>query len=118
MPHFLRRAVLALLVVLSLLLLTAYFGESSEGGLHSVQQGFLTVVTPIENGASKALKPVRDLFNWFSETLHAKRQRNALLSQTERLRNQLVNNEAEKRSYKELLALFHLDQLGISDIAP
>jgi rod shape-determining protein MreC len=113
-----RRAVLALLVVLSLLLLTAYFGESSEGGLHSVQQGFLTVVTPIENGASKALKPVRNLLNWFSETLHAKSQRDALLSQTERLRHQLVNNEAEKRGYKELLALFHLDQLGVSDYRP
>jgi rod shape-determining protein MreC len=113
-----RRVVLALLVVLSLLLLTAYFGESSDGGLHSAQRGFLTVVTPIENGASKALKPVRDLFNWFSETLHAKSQRNALLAQTEHLRHELVNNEAEKRGYKELLALFHLDQLGVSDYTP
>ncbi len=50
-----RRAVLALLVVLSLILLTAYFGESSEGGLHSVQRGFLTVVSPIQEGANKAL---------------------------------------------------------------
>ena len=45
-------------------------------------------------------------------------QRDALLSQTERLRHQLVNNEAEKRGYKELLALFHLDQLGVSDYRP
>jgi len=37
-----RRLVLALLVVLSLILLTAYFGEASSGGLHSVQRGFLT----------------------------------------------------------------------------
>ena len=34
-----RRAVLALLVVSSLILLTAYFGESAGGGLHSVQRG-------------------------------------------------------------------------------
>ncbi len=64
-----RRAVLALLVVLSLILLTAYFGEASGGRLHSVQRGFLTVVSPIQDGANKALKPVRDLFGWFGDTL-------------------------------------------------
>ena len=36
-----RRAVLALLVGLSLFLLTAYFGESANGGLHAVQRGAL-----------------------------------------------------------------------------
>ena len=34
-----RRAVLALLVALSLFLLTAYFGESAGGGLHATQRG-------------------------------------------------------------------------------
>ena len=62
-----RRAVLALLVVLSLILLSAYFGEASGGGLHSVQRGFLTVVSPIQNGANKALKPVRDMIGWFGD---------------------------------------------------
>ncbi|MGH2842047.1 MAG: hypothetical protein ACRDKL_00470, partial [Solirubrobacteraceae bacterium] len=60
-----RRAVLVLLVVLSLLLLTAYFGEAPSGRLHGVQRDFLTVVSPIQDGANKALKPVRDLFGWF-----------------------------------------------------
>ena len=84
-----RRAVLALLVVLSLILLTAYFGEASSGGLHSVQRGFLTVVSPIQDGANKALKPVRDLFGWFGDTLHAKGQRNAeLRKQVDKLRRE------------------------------
>ena len=55
-----RRAVLALLVALSLFLLTAYFGESSGGGLHATQRGALEVLAPIQEGANKALKPVRD----------------------------------------------------------
>jgi len=76
-----RRAVLVLLVMLSLILLTAYFGEASGGRLHSVQRGFLTVVSPIQDGANKALKPVRDLFGWFGDTLHAKSQRDQLLKQ-------------------------------------
>jgi hypothetical protein len=40
--------VLVVLVALSLILLTAYFGEAQSGRLHSVQRGFLTVVSPIQ----------------------------------------------------------------------
>jgi len=107
-----------LLVVLSLLLLTAYFGEAPSGRLHGVQRGFLTVVSPIQDGANKALKPVRDLFGWFGETLHAKSQRDQLLKQADKLRRELVTDQAEKRSYHELLSLYHLDQLGVNDYHP
>jgi rod shape-determining protein MreC len=114
-----RRLVLALLVVLSLILLTAYFGESSSGGLHSVQRGFLTVVSPIQNGANKALKPVRDLIGWFGDTLHAKGQRDELRKQVDRLRREAIANDAEKHSYRELLTLYKLDnQLSVSDYHP
>ncbi len=113
-----RRAVLALLVVLSLLLLTAYFGEAPNGRLHAVQRDFLTVVAPIQDGANKALKPVRDLFSWFGNTLHAKSQLAQSLKQTEKLRRELVAEQAEKRTYHQLLALTHLDQLGVSDYRP
>jgi rod shape-determining protein MreC len=113
-----RRAVLVLLVVLSLLLLTAYFGEAPGGRLHSVQRGFLTVVSPIQDGANKALKPVRDLFGWFGDTLHAKSQRDQLLKQVDKLRGQLVAHQAEQRSYRELLSIYHLDQLSVNDYRP
>ena len=73
-----RRAVLGLLLASSLILLTVYFGESAGGGLHSVQRGVLQVVSPIQEGASRALKPVRDLFGWFGDTIHAKSQRDQL----------------------------------------
>ena len=114
-----RRAVLALLVVLSLILLTAYFGEASNGGLHSVQRGFLTVVSPIQNGANKALKPVRDLIGWFGDTLRAKGQRDELRKQVSKLRREVIANDAEKHGYRELLALYKLDkQLSVSDYRP
>jgi rod shape-determining protein MreC len=113
-----RRAVLGLLVVLSLLLLTAYFGEAPNGRLHAVQRDFLTVVSPLQDGANKALKPVRDLFGWFGNTLHAKSQRDQLLKQVDKLRHELVANQAEKRSYSQLLALYHLDQLSVDDYHP
>lgn len=114
-----RRAVLALLVVLSLILLTAYFGEAPSGGLHSVQRGFLTVVSPIQDGANKALKPVRDLFGWFGSTLKAKSQNAELRKQLDKLRAQYTANQANEHSYQELLKLDHLDhELSIADYNP
>jgi rod shape-determining protein MreC len=113
-----RRALLALLVILSLLLLTAYFGESPSGRLHGVQRDFLTVVSPLQDGANKALKPVRDLLGWFGATLHAKSQRNQLQKENARLRRQLVALQAEKRTDHELASLGHLDRLGVSDYHP
>jgi rod shape-determining protein MreC len=113
-----RRAVLALLVVLSLILLTAYFGESSEGGLHSVQRGFLTVVSPIQEGANKALKPVRDLFSWFGDTLHAKEQLAEVRKQNDKLRKEVTAERADEHGYHELLGLYHLDQLSLNSYRP
>jgi rod shape-determining protein MreC len=114
-----RRAVLLLLVVLSLILLTAYFGEAPGGRLHSVQRGFLTVISPVQDGANKALKPVRDLFGWFGDTLHAKGQRDQLRHEVEQLQRRLVANQALERQNRELLAQFHMNnQIGAGSYSP
>src|SRR5487761_2031210 len=113
-----RRALLGLLVVLSLLLLTAYFGEAPGGRLHAVQRDFLAVVSPIQDGANKALKPVRDLFGWVGDTFHAKGQRDELRKEVDKLRTQLVAAEAEKRTYQQLNSLYKLERIGLSDYHP
>ena len=69
-----RRAVLGLLVAVSLILLTAYFGETPNSPLHTVQRGVVEVLSPVEQGASEVLAPVRSVAGWFSSTFHAKTQ--------------------------------------------
>ncbi len=114
-----RRAVLVLLVVLSLLLLTAYFGEAPGGRLHAVQRGFLTVVSPIQDGANKALKPVRDLFGWFGDTLHAKSQRDQLLKQVDKLRRELDRRAGRKAHLPRAAGpLPPRQQLSVNDYHP
>jgi rod shape-determining protein MreC len=111
--------VLVLLVVLSLILLTAYFGEAPGGRLHSVQRDFLTVVSPIQDGANKALKPVREAFGWVGDTVHAKSQRDQLRREVDKLRRELIANDAEKRAYGELVGIYHLDKrLSIANYRP
>jgi rod shape-determining protein MreC len=114
-----RRAVLAVLVALSLILLTVYFGESPGGRLHSVQRDFLTVVSPIQDGANKALKPVRDFFNGIGDTLNAKSQRNALRKTVARLNRELASEQLAARRGTELAAQAGLDgQLGLGSYSP
>jgi rod shape-determining protein MreC len=114
-----RRAVLGLLVASSLILLTAYFGESAGGGLHSIQRGVLDVVSPVQEGASRVLKPVRDLFGWGGDTLDAKGQLKGVRKERDALREQLVLTQAKLRESgqlkdQELLNSEH----GLSDNAP
>jgi rod shape-determining protein MreC len=91
-----RRAVLLALVVACLVLLTAYFGEGSGGPLRSIQTGAMEVVAPVQEGANRALKPFRDLFGWFGDTLDAKGERDELEAERDRLRQQVARlQEAE-----------------------
>jgi rod shape-determining protein MreC len=114
-----RRMVLGLLVVCSLILLTAYFGESPNSPLHSVQRGFLEVVSPIQDGTSRALKPVRDLFGWFGDTLNAKGERDKLKKELEQARRQAIANAAAAREADQLRKLVALDKtLGTDQMGP
>jgi len=114
-----RRAVLGLLVAGSLILLTAYFGESAGGGLHSVQRGVVEVVSPIQEGASRALKPVRDLIGWVGDTIDAKGENKQLRAERNALREQAVTGAAAARENDQLRGLLNLDRSrGLSDEAP
>jgi rod shape-determining protein MreC len=115
-----RRAVLGLLVASSLILLTAYFGESAGGGLHSIQRGVLDVVSPVQEGASRALKPVRDLFGWAGDTLDAKGQLKDVRKDRDALRNELVETQAKLREAGQLkdLELLNRGPAGLSDNGP
>ena len=114
-----RRAVLALLVAVSLILLTAYFGESPSSPLHTVQRGIVEVLSPIQEGASKALKPVRDVAGWFSDTFSAKSQRDQLKKEVQTLRTQLDRAQAALIQNAQLSKLVGLDNsLGIASFQP
>ncbi len=105
-----RRVTLALLVASALLLLTVYFGESAGGGLHSVQRGVLEVVSPIQEGASRALKPARDLVGWFGDTVNAKGQVSDLKSQNADLRRRAIAGTDAVRQNRQLEGLLAIDR--------
>ena len=104
-----RRAVLALLVVLSLILISASFGSSGTGPLRAVQNGFLDVLSPIESGANKVLTPVHDLTNWIDDITNASSQRDKLQKEYDRAQAKLVAEQALLRRAHELKGLASID---------
>ena len=114
-----RRAALAVLVVLSLGLLTVYFGESAGGGLHSVQRAVTGIISPIQEGASRALKPARDLFGWFGDTLDAKSERDKLKAERDALRREVAQLELQRRDNEQLRQLLEFNTgVGIDRYQP
>jgi rod shape-determining protein MreC len=99
-----RRAVLALLVLSSFALLTATYGQQS-GGL---QRGVSAVFGPLQEGADRALKPARDLVNWFDETFAARGDNKRLQQEVEQLRTQVAAGDtalSENNQLRKLLGL-------------
>jgi rod shape-determining protein MreC len=114
-----RRAALAALVVLSLGLLTVYFGESAGGALHSAQRGVTGIISPIQEGASRALKPVRDLFGWVGDTLDAKSERDQLKAERDALRREVAELELQRRDNEQLRELLEFNTgIGVDRYAP
>jgi rod shape-determining protein MreC len=113
-----RRAVLAVLVAASLFLLTVYFGEGSGGGLHSVQRTAASVLSPIQDGASRVLKPVRDLFGWFGDTLNAKGQRDRYKKEADAYHQQVARLRQQNSDLTQRTGLKALDDGGLDQYAP
>jgi rod shape-determining protein MreC len=109
-----RRAVLVTLVIASLILLSLSFSESDSGPIHSVQRGLASVFGPIEEGAGRALKPARDLINWFDETFEARGENERLQSDLTEARQQALAADAALAENQELKkALEFRDNGGI-----
>ncbi len=106
-------------MAVSLILLTAYFGETPSGPLHNVQRGVVEVFSPIEQGASKILSPVRSVTSWFSSTFHAKSQVASLQGQVQALTRELAAAKGAQIQNQQLRKEIGLDDsIGIDAYHP
>lgn len=99
---------LALLIVGSFALLSVTYGQGSNG----VQRGVATIFSPIQSVADRALKPARDLVNWFDETFDAKGENARLHEELEATRKQAVGSQAAIAENAQLRKLVKLDESG------
>lgn len=96
-----RRAILVLLVVACLMLISISIREAESGPLHSVQKGISSILNPIGDGADRALKPARDMVNWFDETFAARGENDELKAEVAELQaqNLELQSAAEEAGY-------------------
>jgi rod shape-determining protein MreC len=110
-----RRAVLVALIVVSLVLLSSHFSEAESGPLHTIQRGVSAVLSPIGEGAERALKPARDLINWVDETFEARGENEELRTEVADLRAQVAETQdalGDNAEYEKLLKLDRSTALG------
>jgi rod shape-determining protein MreC len=101
-----RRAVLTLLILGSFLLLTISYGHGSGG----IQDGVSTIFSPLEGVADRALKPARDLVDWFDKTFAARGENSRLNEELEQARSQAVAGQEAIQENAQLRKLVELDR--------
>ncbi len=99
---------LALLIVGSFVLLTITYGQGSNG----VQRGVSAIFSPVQSVADRALKPARDMVNWFDKTFDARGENSRLHSELETARKEAVAGKAAVAENAELRKLVGLDRSG------
>jgi rod shape-determining protein MreC len=105
-----RRAVLGVLVALSIGLLTVYFGENGGGVLHSLQRGTSAVFSPLEKGVSVVFRPVSNFTHWTGDVFHAKKENKQLKKQVQQLRAQLAQNQTAQHDAAQARGLLGLQR--------
>jgi rod shape-determining protein MreC len=98
---FRARLVAALLVLVSLALITVYFRESNDGPLHAAQRIGVSVLMPFEVAGERVARPFRDAWAWMSDLLDAKDDNEELRRENEELRREVI----EARTAVQELAL-------------
>lgn len=101
-----RRAVLALLIVGSFALLTFTYSSGSDG----LQRGVSTVFSPLQEIGDRALKPARDLVNWFDQTFEARGRNSRLEHELQVVRKEAVGAKSAMAENRQLRAMLGLDR--------
>lgn len=96
-----RRLIVVGLVLLSLILLTISFRESSSGPLHRFQGYGSEVTRPFQVVADRVARPFEDAYGWVNEAIKAKNENKKLRANVKRLQQDLAQQknyqlEAEK----------------------
>jgi rod shape-determining protein MreC len=100
-----RRAVVAVLTIVSLALVTVYFRESDGGVLHGVQSTGASVLRPFEVAAERVARPFRDAAGWFGGLLDAKSENKKLRKQVDDLRQEVILTQSALRENTQLKRL-------------
>jgi rod shape-determining protein MreC len=100
-----RRVIAAILLLLSVGMLTLFFRQPTNSALHTAQDAAMRVVRPLQAGTARVTKPFRDAWNWFGDLFAAKAQNKRLQKENTQLQQGVSNAAALKDQNDQLLGL-------------
>jgi rod shape-determining protein MreC len=103
-PRAYRPIALAVLLVISLSLVTAYFREGEDGSLHRAQRWFGATFAPADGVVQRIAQPFRDAGGWVDDVQKARGERDRLQRENARLRQELADARADRQLAAELAA--------------
>jgi len=112
-----RRLLAAVLLLLSVGLLTLYFREAEGGPVHRAQDRGLTVLAPLQTGTARAIQPLRDGWNWIGDLFQAKSENARLKKEVVALRAGAAGAQATQAENDQLRDLIGMRQ-QVSSIYP
>jgi rod shape-determining protein MreC len=112
-----RRLLAAVLLLLSVGLLTLYFREAEGGVVHRAQDRGLSVLAPLQTGTARAIQPFRDGWNWVGDLFRAKSENAHLKQEVDALRAGVAEAQATQAENDQLRALLQMRQ-QVSSIYP
>ena len=99
-----RRAVVATLVLLSLVLITVSFRDPTTGALSGIESAGVTVLRPFEVAAERIARPFRDVYSYFSGLVDAKSENERLHKEVDALRQIAIQNQSAQKQNTKLRA--------------
>ncbi|MDX6512120.1 MAG: rod shape-determining protein MreC [Gaiellaceae bacterium] len=105
-----RRVVLGVLVLVSLVLITVYFRESTGGSLHRAQGAGSTVLHPFEVAANRVARPFRDAYGYFDGLFRAKRENAQLRQRVQELEQNYAQSYGALAEVKRLRDLLRFSE--------
>lgn len=101
-----RRAIFAVLIIASLLLLTVFFREPATGVLHSIRDQSAGSLSPLQSVTTRAVKPFEDGYRYVEGLFGAVKENRELKQEVERLEGRVIAlEEAEEENERLKQAL-------------
>jgi rod shape-determining protein MreC len=110
------RALVVTLITASLVTITVDYKEGSSGPLAEVGKAALSVIAPMQDGVSRAFRPVSHFFSSLAELPSIRDQRDQLRAQVAQLKQQLNESVPYQQKIQELEGLLNLRSTLLSDM--
>jgi rod shape-determining protein MreC len=83
-------------------MITVYFRESSDGGLHDLQSAGASALRPFEVAAERVARPFRDAYGYVDGLISAKSENARLRAELHRLRQVNIQNATAQSELRDL----------------